>query len=334
MATLRNVKDEGHPNPIPISVNLMPNGPVADIVDLAVLAENLGLARCWVYDEGLVTRDVYVTLTAIATRTASIPLGPGITNPFVRHPGATAAAIASLDEFSGGRAFVGIGAGGGITLDPLAIERSRPLTAVAEMVHVLRRLFAGDRLDHEGHAFSFRNAKLDYARPDIAVFVAGRGPKMTALGGEVADGFNLSYIHKDLLGSHARALRLAAGDRPFLITYSTMIALTDQEFDDARAQLTFRLVDSPSAVKELIGMTSADEANLRSALAEGGPRYAARHVDPEWVSSFVISGTASECAEEVRALMAANDIDEFQLPVLDLDGAAQFIERTAEMFRR
>ncbi len=333
LATLQNVNDAGRQDQIPVSVNLMPAGPVADIVDLAVLADDLGLARCWVYDEGLVTRDVYVTLTAIAARTASIPLGPGITNPFVRHPGATAAAIASLDEFSGGRAFVGIGAGGGLTLDPLAIERRRPLTAVAEMVHVLRRLFAGDRVDHDGHAFSFRNAKLQYARPDIDIIVAGRGPKMTALGGEVADGFNLSYIHKDLLGSHAKALRQAAGSRPFLITYSTMIALTDEEYEDARSQLTFRLVDSPPAVKELIGMTEADVANLRSALAEGGPRLAARHVDPEWVSSFIIAGTAAECAEELHTLMADNDIDEFQLPVLDPEGAAGFIERTAEMFR-
>lgn len=318
---------------IPVSVNLMPDAPVADIVELAVLAEDLGLSRCWVYDEGLITRDVYVTLTAIAARTRSIPIGPGITNPFVRHPGATAAAIASLDEFSGGRAFIGLGAGGGLTLDPMAIERRRPLTAVADMVDTLRRLFAGERVDHDGHSFSFRNAELEYARPGIEIIIAGRGPKMISLGGAVADGFNLSYIHKDLLGSHTRTLREAAGDRPFLITYSTMIALTDEEYEDARAQLSFRLVDSPAEVKELIGMTEADTANLRSALSEGGPRNAARHVDPEWVSSFVIAGTAGECASELADLMADNDIDEFQLPVLGTEGAAEFIERTAQMFR-
>ena len=47
-----------------------------------------------------------------------------------------------------------------------------------------------------------REARIDYGRADIEVILAGRGPKMTALGGAVADGFNLSYIHKDLLGSH------------------------------------------------------------------------------------------------------------------------------------
>jgi len=317
---------------LPLSVNLMPDGPVGRIADLAVLAEELGYARCWVYDEGLVTRDVYVTLSAVAERTETIPLGPGITNPFVRHPGATAAAIASLDELSGGRAFVGIGAGGGLTLDPLGIVRDRPLTAVAEMVDGLRRLFAGERVEHDGHAFSFRDAHLTYGRPGIEIILAGRGPRMTELGGRVADGFNLSYVHKDLLSEHSRTLRAAAGERPFRITYSTMIAITDEEYDDARAQLTFRLVDSPAAVKERIGMTENDVTKIRTALAEGGPRHAARHVDPEWVSSFVIAGTADECARELRELMAANQIDEFQLPVLEPDGAAAFIERTATMF--
>ncbi|MDH3753120.1 MAG: LLM class flavin-dependent oxidoreductase [Acidimicrobiia bacterium] len=317
---------------LPVSVNLMPEAPIGEVVELAVLAERLGYARCWVYDEGLVTRDVYVTLAAIAGRTDRISLGPGITNPYVRHPGATAAAVASLDELSAGRAFLGLGAGGGLTLGPLGIERDRPLTAVREMIDTLRRLFAGERVDHRGHTFSFENAALPYGRPDIEIHLAGRGPKMTALGGERADGFSLSYIHKSVLGDHARSLRLAAGDRPFLISYSTMVATTDQAIEDARAQLTFRLVDSPPDVKQLIGMTDEDTAALRAALADGGPRAAAAHVRPEWVTDFVIVGSPAECARELKELMSANHIDEFLLPVHEVDGAADVIERTAIMF--
>ena len=53
--------------------------------------------------------------------TDAMEIGPGITNPYTRHPAQTAAAIASLDEVSQGRAFLGIGAGGSLTLDPLGI---------------------------------------------------------------------------------------------------------------------------------------------------------------------------------------------------------------------
>lgn len=316
---------------LPLSVNLMPGAPVPELVELAALAESVGCSRCWVADEGIVTRDVYVTLTAIAVGTGRIGLGPGITNPYVRHPGATAAAVATLDELSGGRAFVGIGAGGGLTLGPLAIERDRPLTAVREMVATLRRLFAGEVVDHVGHAFSFRGARLAYARPGIEIVLAGRGPRMSALAGEMADGFSLSYIHKDLLGEHVRALRSAAADRPFRLGYSTMLVTSDAEIDEARAQLSFRLVDSPPAVKDRIGMTGADTARIRDALAAGGPRQAARHVRDEWLEAFVIAGSPAGCAAELRRILTDNGIDEFQLPVLETAGAAARIERTAAM---
>ena len=137
---------------LPLSVNLMPKGPVAEVVDLAVIAEGLGYRRCWVYDEGLVTRDVYVTLAAIALSTKRILLGPGITNPYVRHPGVTAAAVATLDELSGGRAFVGLGAGGGLTLDPLGIDRRRPVATVGVIPFVVRMIF--EKFSYKIHSFT------------------------------------------------------------------------------------------------------------------------------------------------------------------------------------
>ena len=317
---------------LPAGVNLMPDAPVSELVELAVLAERLGLRRCWVYDEGLATRDVYVTLTAIALATSSIRIGPGITNPYVRHPGATAVAVATLDELSGGRAFVGLGAGGGLTLDPLGIARRRPLAAVGETVAALRGLFAGETVDMEGEMVSLRRAHLGYGRADIEIIMAGRGPKMTALGGAVADGFNLSYVHKELLGAHAEMLRTAAGDRPFVISYSTMVAATGADREEARAALTFRLVDSPPEVKALIGMTDAEVESIRTALAAGGPRRAAELVRPEWIDYFVVTGSVADAGAELRGLLTTNDIDEFQLPLLETAGAAELIERTAAMF--
>ncbi|MFV2038814.1 MAG: LLM class flavin-dependent oxidoreductase [Acidimicrobiales bacterium] len=313
------------------SVNLMPTAPVVDLVELAVLAEQLGAKRCWVYDEGLLTRDVYVALTAIASATGNLLIGPGITNPYVRHPGATAAAIATLDEFSRGRAFLGLGAGGGLTLDPLRIDRVRPLTAVREMMEALRRLFAGATVDVDGAVFGFRDARLGYARPDIEVFLAGRGPRMIQLGGKMADGFNLSYIHKELLGDHVAALKEAAGDRRFTVTYTTMVATSDAEIEDARAALSYRLVDSPPHVKERLGLTSGDIDSIRDALATGGPTAAGAWVKPEWVPQFVLVGSAAECVRELAKLMEDNDIDEFQLPVLDIATGAEMIERIAKL---
>ena len=56
------------------------------MADIAREAEEVGFDKCWVYDEGIITRDPYVTLAAIAGQTSKIRLGTGITNPFSRHP--------------------------------------------------------------------------------------------------------------------------------------------------------------------------------------------------------------------------------------------------------
>ncbi len=313
------------------SVNLLPDAEPARIVALAVEAERLGYARCWVYDEGLTARDVYVTLAAIACNTERVMVGTGITNPFTRHPGSTAAAIATLDELSGGRAFLGLGAGGGLTLGPMRIERHRPITAVREMVESLRGLFAGETVDRDGEPVRFRNATLGFARPDIEIWLAGRGPRMLRLGGEVADGFVLSYVHKDTIGDSIALLGAGARGRaqPPRVAYSTMVCTTDRDLEAAKSHLTFRLVDSPQPVKEMLGVSPADVAALRAALGEGGPRGAAHLVREEWLHPFVIVGTPAQCRSELAALMDEHGIDEFLLPVQEADTGGELMEAAA-----
>ena len=323
---------------IPLGISLMPHGPVADLVGLARIAENLGCCRCWVYDEGLATRDVYVAMTAVALATSTIRVGTGITNPYSRHPGTTASAIATVDELSGQRAFVGIGAGGGMTLGPMGIERRRPVAAVEAMVGALRGLYAGEEVDVESEGFGFRSARLDYGRADTEIFLAGRGPRMTDLGGRLADGFVLSWVHRALLDDHVAALRVAAKihGRRFTIVWSTMLVTTDADLWMARESLSFRLPDSPVAVKEMIGMTEDDTRAIRDALRHGGPPAAAHLVREEWVPPFVLMGSPEAVADEMLSTMARCGIDEFQLPSLSaaagVEAAAASIRRTAEIF--
>ena len=323
---------------IPLGISLMPHGPVADLVGLARIAENLGCCRCWVYDEGLATRDVYVAMTAVALATSTIRVGTGITNPYSRHPGTTASAIATVDELSGQRAFVGIGAGGGMTLGPMGIERRRPVAAVEAMVGALRGLYAGEEVDVESEGFGFRSARLDYGRADTEIFLAGRGPRMTDLGGRLADGFVLSWVHRALLDDHVAALRVAAKvhGRRFTIVWSTMLVTTDADLWMARESLSFRLPDSPVAVKEMIGMTEAAPRAIRDALRHGGPPAAAHLVREEWVPHFVLIGSPEAVADEMLSTMARCGIDEFQLPSLSaaagVEAAAASIRRTAEIF--
>ena len=312
------------------SINLIPEAPVDDMTTLAALAEDLGFDRCWVYDEGLATRDLYVTLTAIALATSTMEIGPGITNPYTRHPAQSAAAIASLDEVSAGRAFMGIGAGGSLTLDPLGIDRAKPLTAVRETIAACRALWSGDAVDIDAGHFRLRSARLDHARADIEIWLAGRGPKMLRLGGATADGVMLDFIHRPSLADYVGLVREGAastGRRP-RICYSTAVVLTGDDLEAVRPHLTYRLVDAPQPVKDALGLTDGDVDRIRSAL-RGGLHTAAAHVRDEWIDPFVIAGTERECAEALARLVEQHDVEEFLLPVFDMPDSADYVRRVA-----
>lgn len=316
-------------------VGLMPDLPVAQLAELAALAEASGFDRCWLFDEGLATRELYVTLTAVALSTDRIHLGPGITNPYTRHPGVTAAAIASLQELSGGRMFLGLGAGGSLTLDPLGIPRHRPNAAIRESIQAIRALFGGDTVDFDGSLVQLRQAQLSYADAAIPIWVAGRGPRVLATAAELADGISLDHVHRDFLADHVAQIRSTAAEAgtEVDIAYSATIVVTDADLERVRHHMTYRLADSPAAVRDAIGMTDADSTALRAAMADGRHR-AARLVKDEWIYPFVIHGSSAECAAQIVALERTHRLREFTVPVPDVAVAGETIEIAAEIARQ
>jgi 5,10-methylenetetrahydromethanopterin reductase len=314
------------------AVNLIPEAPAASIVELAQHAEQRGFQRCWVYDEGLAARDVYITLTAIAVATSTIRLGPGITNPYTRHMTSTIGAIAALDELSGGRAFLGVGAGGSMTLDPIGLSRPKPVRAVRELIEASRALFSTDPAEYSGEFVEIHGAALDYARPSTEVWLAGRGPRMLALGAQRCNGVMMDVIYKPLLAEmieRVRRLGREAGNTP-KISYSTMLVTDDRSMAIAKNHMTYRLIDSPTEVKTAIGLGDADVARLRAKMSDG-LEAAGELVRDEWVLPFVISGSIDECAREISMVVERNAIDEFLVPVLDQEFARHTIDIAAEV---
>ena len=312
--------------------NVLPHGPIERAVEIARFAETLGYERCWVYDEGLAASDVYVTMTAIALATTSLEVGPGITNPYTRHAGATASAVASLDELSGGRAFLGVGAGGSLTLDPLSIDRHRPLAAVRETIAACRRLFAGETVSVDGVHVRLSEASLLHARASTEIWLAGRGPRMLELGGAACDGVLVDFVYKPHLGPAVERIRdagRAAGNEP-RIAYSTMLVTDDDTMAAVKPHLTYRLVDTPADVQQAIGLADADAARIRAALADG-LEAAAEHVRDEWALPFVIAGAPGECREELHRLATEHGIESFVVPLLDDEPAEALLRSGADI---
>ena len=317
------------------SINVFLDLPVKQMAGIAQEAETLGFNKCWVYDEGLITRDPYVTLAAMAQQTSKIRLGTGITNPFSRHPGITAAAIASLADLSDGRAFLGIGAGGSLTLDPLGIEMYKPLTAVRELITTTRALFRGDTVNFEGQVVKFASASIPYHRPGIEVWLAGRGPKMLTMGGELADGVALDSLLKASLPQWVELVHKGmkiSGNQPG-ICFSTMVITTDVALEEARPHMTYRLVNQPAGVRERIGLSDEDADAIHKAMA-GGLEAAGKLVRDEWMKPFVIMGSVDECVKEVREICQENGITEFMVPILNSAEASRSMREVIEVLEQ
>ncbi len=306
------------PSSLQWGVSLMPDFPVAEMARLGAVAEEAGFDRCWLFDEGLATRDLYVTLTAMALATTRIRLGPGITNPYTRHPGVTAAAIASLHELSGGRSFLGLGAGGSLTLGPLGIVGDRPARTMRESIQVIRALLDGGLVDFDGSVLQLRHAELSYGDPDIPLWVAARGPRILAIGAELANGVSLDHIHRDFITEQTASVRAVAAQagNDISIAYSATLVVTDADLERVRRHMTYRLVDSPPAVRDALGMDDDDVETLRQAM-NGGLDEAARYVRDEWIFPFVVHGTPAECASKILELVGDNGFSEFIVPIPD-----------------
>src|SRR5215813_14942735 len=126
-------------------------------------------------------------LTVAALNTTQIGLGTSVTNLYTRNPAITAAAIATVDEASGGRAVLGLGAGGG--LDHYGIDRVQPAVALEETLRIVRSLTAGERVSFRGSIMTIAEAELNFrTRRRVPIYLAARGPRISELAGKLADG--------------------------------------------------------------------------------------------------------------------------------------------------
>ena len=184
-------------------IGLLGEHPAHRMRALCQLIEGSGFEQIWVSDERFY-RDVFVNMTVVACLTCKVKVGSMVTDPFVRHPAVTAAAAASVDELSGGRCILGMGAGVS-GFQEMGIQRVRPARAIKEAVQLIHRLTRGEKdITFEGESIRFRGGQLNFPplRP-VRVYVAGRGPRILEAAGEVADGV--------VIGSYASQRGIAWG---------------------------------------------------------------------------------------------------------------------------
>ncbi|WP_280717012.1 LLM class flavin-dependent oxidoreductase [Kitasatospora sp. MAP5-34] len=166
-------------------------------------AEELGFHAAYTYDHlsWRSFRDepwfgAVPTLTAAAAATERIRLGTLVTSPNFRHPVTLAKELVSLDEISGGRVTVGIGAGGtGFDATVMGQEAWSPKERAdrfAEFLPLLDKLLTQDATTEQGTYYSAveaRNIPGCVQAPRVPFYVAATGPRGLRLAAEHGQGW-------------------------------------------------------------------------------------------------------------------------------------------------
>jgi F420-dependent oxidoreductase-like protein len=243
------------------------------------------------------TTDAWATLAGLARETSRIRLGTLVSPVTYRLPGNLAKLVATVDEMSGGRVELGLGAGWhaeehaahGFAFPALA-ERYDMLEETLAIIHGLWA--EPDGWSYEGRYWQVRDAGFRArpargGRPHPPIILGGEGgPRFAALAARYADEVNISSATPERVrGAYARvrAACVAIGRDPEQLTYSAMVGV-------------------------LVGETSRDvEARIHDQLAftadEGDTGDAAAWLEDRrgrWVI-----GTPDEARARVDALAAA-----------------------------
>ncbi len=124
------------------------------------------------------------TLAAAALVTSRIRLGTFVASPNYRHPVPFAKELMTLDDLSGGRFTLGVGAGGtGVDARVLGHDDLTPgerVSRLAEFVELLDLLLTADHTTYDGHWFSARDARMVpgcVQRPRLPFLIAANGPR-------------------------------------------------------------------------------------------------------------------------------------------------------------
>jgi 5,10-methylenetetrahydromethanopterin reductase len=286
--------------------------PPGEFTSMVDFADANGFDFFWVCDSSLHARYVYAYLTLVATRTARLRFGPNCTHPYTRHPAINFNALCTLDELSGGRAIMNVGAGDRPVTEVGRKQAKREV--IRQMVEVGRRLLAGEKITYASEAFSLQDAQIHYGRrADLPIYITVSGPKMCELAGELADGVMLACgsdpaLLRFALGHVAEGARRAgkafeAMDRACLL-YTSIRDRQEEAIEDTRVIAAWYPQTAP-ALFEAAGGDPGLAARIQAAYRGGHfheAKEAARMFPDEMVLKFTLAGPPAFCAERIRQL--------------------------------
>jgi 5,10-methylenetetrahydromethanopterin reductase len=325
----------------------------SEAVELGCLVEDVGFDRLGISCV-VGWPDTYQLQALIAARTERIHIGSMVTNPYTRHAAVHAAALATLQELSGGRAFCGIGVGAG--LEELGLDYHRPAKTVRQNIEAIRALLAGGPGHLDGETVQLRGAAL--IRPPeqkVPIAIGTRSEMVMKLAGEVAD--------IALVGARHLTPEIVARYRGWLAEGAARIG-RDVNDIEVLPRVTLCISDDEDLAIESVKRFAAHyldilgpygppvDPDLRAAIvatlsdATGwyfdldryDPPEMLRLIDADLARKFAIVGTPEQCATQMQDLLDLGfDGVSCNLAAVNRDnmfhGLGETIEGSREMLR-
>ena len=273
------------------------NQPVSFAVDMSIAADQLGLDLVTFQDHPYqpTFHDTWTLMSYAASQTKNVRFSSNVLNLGLRQPAVIARSAASLDQLSGGRFELGIGAGG--FWDAIESMGGRKLTAgqsidaLEEAITIIRELWDTDKPD----AFNFNGTHYQIdgmkrgLKPahEVGIWIGAYKPRILKLTGRAGDGWlpSLQYLENGI----------------------SSLTEMNQHIDEGAAAVG----RDPSKIRRLLNISGQFMRNGRS-LLNGPPEQWASDI-ADIALNYGISGF----------IVAANDVPTLQLFASEVVPAAR-----------
>lgn len=328
-----------------LSHQLLYGGNPREAADQVVALEKAGLDTVWVAEAyGF---DSPTLMGYLAAKTERLEIGSAILNVYSRTPSALLQTAAGLDNVSGGRAVIGLGASGPQVIEGFhGVAYDKPVARTREIIDLIRRGLRRETLTHDG-TFTLplpegqgtglgKPLKLltKPERSSIPLWVAALGPKSVEGVAEYADGWLPFLFHPDKAkGVWGDALAKGGAKRqeglaPLEISAGGMVAIgegpeTKALLDLARPMFALYVGGMGARGKNFYNDLAcrygyeAEAKEIQDLYLGGNKRDAAAKVPQEWLEAANLVGPASYVKERIAAFREAGVTNLAVIPVSD-----------------
>jgi len=196
-----------------IELNSAAHYPVADIVELSPRIEEAGFGAFWKGESN--STDPLILISGIAARTRTLKIGTAIYHIYGRSPVTLGIQAATLQDMSNGRLLLGLGVANKTIAAWHGGTFDRPLRRAKEYIEIVRNTAAGQRVEYQGETYSTgQRFQLSWkpSHPQFPIYLAGLGPQMTRLVGQISDGVFINMATPAKIRDIAERVRAGAAE--------------------------------------------------------------------------------------------------------------------------